>query len=383
MTVIPEIENMQREAVLWRHEFHANPELRFDLPRTSARVADLLRSFGCDEVTQGVGQSGVVAVIKGREPGNRSIGLRADMDALPISEMTNVPYSSGISGKMHACGHDGHTTMLLMAARHLAQSRAFSGSAVLIFQPAEEDGGGAKAMIADGLFNRWPVDEVYALHNMPAMAVGSFAIRPGPLMAAADMFEIRLLGQGGHAAQPHLCVDSVMAAGHVLVALQTLVARSVDPLQSAVVSVGKLSTDSAGACVLPGVVTLNGTVRSFVPSVQDLLEDRLCTLVRGIAQTHGATAEIRYDREAKATVNAPDQTRFAVSVARTLSSEVDETTPQVMVSEDFSEMLALRPGAFIFIGNGPSAPLHHPAYDFNDSALPFGASWLAGLVMAR
>ena len=324
----------------------------------------------------------MVAVIEGRSRG-RGIGLRADMDALPIIEATGLGYASTVPGKMHACGHDGHTAMGLAAARYLAATRDFSGRAVMMFQPAEEDGGGARAMIADGVMDRFGVDEVYGLHNIPGLAVGAFATRPGPIMAAADMFRIVLTGRGGHAAQPHLAVDSTMIAGQVLVALQTIVARNIDPLKPAVLTVATVATEGAGACVIPARVVMTGTARSFEPGVQDQLEARLREVVCAIAMAHGGRAEVEYVRDAPATVNSAEQTGHALAVARTLSDSVEENVTPVMVSEDFSDMLNARPGAFMFIGNGASALLHHPAYDFNDAALPFGAAWLAGMVEAR
>lgn len=376
------IEAFLPEAVAWRRDFHAHPELSFQEHRTSARVAELLRGFGCDVVEAGVGGTGVVAVINGAAPGRR-IGLRADMDALPILEASGVEYSSMVPGVMHACGHDGHTATLLTAAKYLAGSRAFSGQAVLIFQPGEEAGGGARAMIAEGFLARYPLDEVYALHNMPGLAVGAYASRPGPLMAAADMFSIEICGRGGHAAQPHLALDPVMIAGHVLVALQTVVSRNVDPLKPAVLSVSTVVSDGSGACVVPGRVVLTGTVRSFEIAVQDLLEDRLRAVVTGIAAAHGGVASVEYLRDAPATINDAVCAGYALDVARGLSGAVEGDVAPMMVSEDFSEFLLRVPGAFMFVGNGDGPLLHHPAYAFNDAGLPYGAAWLAGMVLAR
>lgn len=382
MAIKAAIEAFLPEVIGWRQDFHRNPELGFEVQRTAGRVAELLRGFGCDAVETGIGRSGVVAVIEGRSPG-RGIGLRADMDALPIIEATGLAYASTVPGKMHACGHDGHTAMGLAAARYLAVTRNFAGRAVMMFQPAEEDGGGARAMIADWVMDRFGVDEVYGLHNIPGLAVGAYATRPGPIMAAADMFRIVLTGRGGHAAQPHLAVDSTMIAGQVLVALQTIVARNIDPLKPAVLTVATVATEGAGACVIPARVVMTGTARSFEPGVQDQLEARLREVVCAIALAHGGRAEVDYVRDAPATVNSAEHTGHALAVARTLSVSVEEDVTPVMVSEDFSDMLNVRPGAFMFIGNGDSALLHHPAYDFNDAALPFGAAWLAGMVEAR
>ncbi|GLS87256.1 hippurate hydrolase [Cypionkella aquatica] len=376
------IEAFFAEAVAWRRDFHQHPELSFAEHRTAARVAELLRSFGCDLVEAGIGGTGVVAVIHGRGPGRR-IGLRADMDALPIHEASGVDFVSAVPGVMHACGHDGHTAMLLAAAKYLAASRDFAGQAVLIFQPGEEAGGGAKAMIADGVLARYPLDEVYALHNMPGLAVGAYASRPGPIMAAADMFEIVITGRGGHAAQPHLALDPVMIAGHVLVALQTVVSRNIDPLKPAVLSVSTVVSEGSGACVIPGRVVLTGTVRSFELAVQDVLEDRLRAVVLGVAAAHGGVATVDYLRDAPATVNDADCAAHALDVARGLSGAVEADVAPMMVSEDFSEFLNAVPGAFMFVGNGDGPLLHHPAYAFNDAGLPYGAAWLAEMVRAR
>lgn len=376
------IEAILPEAVAWRQDFHAHPELSFAEHRTSARVSELLRGFGCDAVEAGIGGTGVVAVINGVGPGRR-IGLRADMDALPITEASGVAFASEVAGVMHACGHDGHTAMLLAAAKHLAATRDFAGQAVLIFQPGEEAGGGARAMIAEGLLARYPVDEIYALHNMPGLAVGAYATRSGPIMAAADMFSIEISGRGGHAAQPHLALDPVMIAGHVLVALQTVVARSVDPLKPAVLSVSTVVSDGSGACVIPARVVLTGTVRSFELAVQDLVEDRLRAVVTGIAAAHGGEATVEYLRDAPATVNDAACAGFALDVARGISGAVEADVAPMMVSEDFSEFLNRVPGAFMFVGNGDGPLLHHPAYAFNDAGLPYGAAWLAGMVEAR
>ncbi len=370
------------EVAAWRREFHAQPEMGFAVERTAGRVAALLRGFGCDEVVEGIGRTGVVAVIRGGKDG-LAVGLRADMDALPIHEATGLPHTSRVPGVMHACGHDGHTAMLLAAAWYLAETRAFAGAAVLMFQPAEEGGGGARAMLADGVMERWAIREVYGLHNMPGLAVGAFAIRAGALMAAVDFFEITLTGRGGHAAQPHLAVDTTLVAGHVLVALQTVVARNVDPLKAAVLTVATIATDSAGMFVIPQVVRMAGTVRTLDGAVQDMIEARLGEVVRGIAQAHGAVAEVRYVRECQATVNGVAETGYAVAVARGISPAVEAETAPIMPGEDFSDMLAVRPGAYMFIGNGASAALHHPGYEFNDHALPYGASWLAGMIEAR
>ncbi|AWD21020.1 M20 aminoacylase family protein [Fuscovulum blasticum] len=372
------------EITAWRRDFHEHPELQFDVHRTAARVAELCRGFGCDEVVEGVGRTGVVAVIKGKtDSKGRVVGLRADMDALPIIEQTGLPYSSKTPGKMHACGHDGHTAMLLGAARYLAETRNFDGTVVCIFQPAEEGGGGGREMVADGMMERWNVQEVYGMHNMPGIPVGHFAIRPGSLMAAADQFEITVTGKGGHAAKPHECIDSTVVAAHIVVALQTIASRNVDPMKQVVVSVCTVETDSPAHNVIPQTVKMRGTVRTLDPKVQDFVETRLGQIVEGTALALGARAEVAYTRGYPVTVNAPENTAYAVEVARAVSGQVDPDTPPLMGAEDFSFMLNARPGAYIFLGNGDTASVHHPAYNFDDNAIPFGASWYAGMAEAR
>ena len=372
------------EITAWRRDFHENPELLFEVHLTAGKVADLCRSFGCDEVVEGIGRTGVVAVIKGRSDSKgRVIGLRADMDALPINEQTGAPYASKTPGKMHACGHDGHTAMLLGAAKYLAETRNFDGTVVCIFQPAEEGGGGGKVMVEDGLITRWNIDEVYGMHNMPGIPVGHFAIRPGAMMAAADQFEIVVTGKGGHAAKPHDCIDTTVVSAHIIVALQTIASRIVDPLKQVVVSVCTVATDSTAHNVIPQVVTMKGTVRTMDPKVQDLVEARMAEIVEGTAKALGAKAEFRYHRGYPVTVNAEANTGFAADVARAVSGQVDTDTAPLMGAEDFSYMLNERPGAYIFLGNGDTAMVHHPAYNFDDDAIPFGASWYAGMAEAR
>ncbi|MCW1917891.1 M20 family metallopeptidase [Rhodobacter sp. KR11] len=373
---------MLPEITAWRRDFHAHPELLFDVHRTAAKVTDLCRSFGCDEVVEGIGRTGVVAVIKGRGPG-RVIGLRADMDALPIHEQTGLDYASTVPGKMHACGHDGHTAMLLGAAKYLAETRNFDGTAVCIFQPAEEGGGGGREMVADGMMTRWGVQEVYGMHNMPGIPVGTFAIREGAMMAAADQFDVVLTGKGGHAAKPQDCVDTVVVAAHVITALQTIASRNVDPLGQVVVSVCVVETDSTAYNVIPQVVRLKGTVRTMDPKVQDFVERRLSEVIEGTALALGARAVVDYQRGYPVTMNAPENTGFAVEVARAISGQVDEDVAPMMGAEDFSYMLNERPGAYIFVGNGDTAMVHHPAYNFDDNAIPFGSSWYAAMVEAR
>lgn len=372
------------EITAWRRDFHEHPELLYDVHRTAGKVAELLREFGCDEVTEGIGQTGVVGVIKGKTDNNgRVIGLRADMDALPINEQTGVGYASKTPGKMHACGHDGHTAMLLGAAKYLAETRNFDGTAVVIFQPAEEGGAGGDAMIKDGLAERWGIQEFYGMHNMPGIPVGEFAIRPGAMMAAADQFEITVTGKGGHAAKPHDCIDTTLTASQIIVALQSVVSRNIDPLKNAVISVCVVSTDSTAYNVIPQVVELKGTARSLAPEVRDQLEEGIKRVATNVAAAMGATAEVNYERGYPVTMNNDEATVWAADVARDIAGDVDLTMQPMMGGEDFSFMLNERPGAYIFVGNGDTAMVHHPAYNFNDDAIPAGSSWYAGMVEKR
>ncbi len=378
MPIVNRIAEFHPEITAWRRDLHMHPELQYDVHRTAASVVEKLKAFGCDEVVPGVGRTGVVGVIKGKKPAGsiKVIGMRADMDALPIEEATGLPYKSTIPGKMHACGHDGHTAMLLGAAKYLAETRNFGGTAVVIFQPAEEGGAGGKAMVDDGMMTRFGIEEVYGMHNYPGIPLGEFAIRPGALMAAADHFIIEIEGKGGHAARPHFSVDTVLVGAEIVSALQSIVARNVDPLHSAVISVCLFQAGSTDN-VIPQTALLRGTARSLLPEVQDLLETRIREVVEGTANLHGAKANLRYKRSYPVTRNHPDQTDFAASVAREVvgDAKVDTNVNPVMGAEDFSFMLNERPGAFIFVGNGDSAGLHHPAYDFNDGIIPVGSSY--------
>jgi amidohydrolase len=341
-------------------------------------VADRLREFGCDEVVEGIGRTGVVGVIKGKtDKAGRVVGLRADMDALPIKEATGLPYASKTPGKMHACGHDGHTAMLLGAAKYLAETRNFDGTAVVIFQPAEEGGGGGDEMVRDGMMERFGVQEVYGMHNMPGIPVGTFAIRPGAMMAAADQFDVVITGKGGHAAKPHDCIDTTLVASHIVVALQSIASRNVDPLKQVVVSVCSFRTESEAYNVIPQTVTLRATVRTLDPEVQDFVEERIKQIVTGTAETFGATAQIDYRRGYPVTMNAEENTEFALQAAQSVAGDVDTSINPMMGAEDFSFMLNARPGAYIFLGNGDTAMVHHPAYNFDDNAIPFGSSWYA------
>jgi hippurate hydrolase len=382
MPINPAIQEFVEDAQKWRRDFHQNPELLYDVHRTSAFVAEQLKAFGCDEVATGVGRTGVVGVIRGKlGDSGKTIGLRADMDALPIHETTNLPYRSKVEGKMHACGHDGHTAMLLGASRYLAKTRNFAGQAIVIFQPAEEGGAGAKAMIDDGLMERFRVDQVFGMHNMPQLPVGAFAIRKGPFLAAADRFSIAIEGQGGHAAYPHLCVDPLLAGAQIVTALQSIVARGVDPLDSCVVSVTRFEAGSAFN-IIAQTAQLLGTTRTYLPATRDFTERRLIEIARGVGAAMGAKVEVNYERGYPTTRNHPDETDFAVSVARKVAGEdkVETNSPAIMGAEDFSFMLEARPGAFIMIGNGDSAGWHDAKYDFNDSVLPYGMSYWAELV---
>ncbi|ATQ56106.1 M20 aminoacylase family protein [Paracoccus yeei] len=372
------------EIAAWRRDFHENPELLYEVHRTAARVAALLRDFGCDEVVEGIGRTGVVGVIRGRtDRSGRVVGLRADMDALPIRERTGRAYASKNPGVMHACGHDGHTAMLLGAAKYLAETRNFDGTAVVIFQPAEEGGGGGLAMVQDGLVERWGIQEFYGMHNMPGYPVGTFAIREGAMMAAADQFDIVVTGKGGHAAKPHECIDTTLVAAQIIVALQSVVSRNVDPLKSGVVSVCVVETDSTAHNVIPQVVTLRGTARSLDPEVRDQIEAAIARVAENTAAALGARAEVHYERGYPVTMNDPRATGFAAEVARQVAGSVNMDMLPLMAGEDFSYMLNERPGAYIFVGNGDTAMVHSPEYDFDDNAIPAGASWYAGMVEAR
>lgn len=374
---------MLPEIRAWRRDLHEHPEILFDTHRTAALVAERLRAFGCDEVTTGIGRTGVVGVIRGRSTASgRVIGLRADMDALPIEEATGLPHASKVKGAMHACGHDGHTAMLLGAAKYLCETRAFDGTVVVIFQPAEEGGGGGREMCADGLMDRWGIQEVYGLHNWPGRPVGSFAIRAGQFFAATDQFEIVVEGKGGHAAKPQEVVDPTVAASAIVLALQTIVSRNADPVGQIVVSVTSFRTSSEAFNVIPSRVTLRGTVRTLSREMRAMAERRLRTICEATAMAHGAQAHLDWRAGYPVMVNHPEQTDFAREVARAVSGGCEEA-PLVMGGEDFAYMLEERPGAYILLGNGDSAPVHHPEYDFNDEAIPAGCSWLAGMAEAR
>jgi hippurate hydrolase len=384
MPIVNRVADLHSEIQTWRRDIHQHPELLYDVHRTAAFVADRLREFGCDEVATGLGKTGVVGVIKGKKPASNGnlkvIGLRADMDALPIEEATNLPYASKTPGLMHACGHDGHTAMLLGAARYLTETRNFAGDAVVIFQPAEEGGAGAAAMIKDGLMERFDIEQVYGMHNGPGIPIGSFAIRSGPIMAATDAIDIKIEGHGGHASRPHKCIDSVLVGAELITALQQVVSRNVDPLESAVISICAFHAGSARN-VIPQTAELKGTVRTLTPEVRELVERRVHEVVAGVAQITDARIDLKYERGYPVTVNHAAQTELASRIARDVAGEANvHDTPPLMGAEDFSYMLEARPGAFIFCGNGNSAGLHHPAYNFNDEAILYGTSFWIKLV---
>ncbi|HZL61100.1 MAG TPA: M20 aminoacylase family protein [Pseudolabrys sp.] len=382
MPIVNRIADLQAEITAWRHDLHAHPELLYDVQRTAASVAEKLKAFGCDEVVPGLGRTGVVGVIHGRKgKSDKVIGLRADMDALPIEEATDLPYKSTVPGKMHACGHDGHTAMLLGAARYLAETRNFAGTAVVIFQPAEEGGAGGKAMLDDGMMERFGINEVYGMHNYPGMPLGQFGLRAGPLMAAADHLSIDIEGVGGHAARPQFSVDTVLVGAQIINNIQSVVSRNVDPLEAAVVSICLFQAGNTDN-VIPQTAKLRGTARSLTPAVQDLLEKRLREVIEGTAKLHGAKVKFNYRRGYPVLKNHAAQTEFAASVAAGIAGKdkVNTSLAPVMGAEDFSFMLNARPGAFIFVGNGDSAGLHHPAYNFNDDVIPIGTSYWVKLV---
>ncbi|MEM1066532.1 MAG: M20 aminoacylase family protein [Pseudomonadota bacterium] len=380
MTVINRIGGFADEMKAWRHWLHRNPELGYDLPKTAAFVAERLREFGVDALHEGIADTGMVAIIEGRAPGP-TIGLRADMDALPIDEATGVPHASETPGQMHACGHDGHTTMLLGAAKYLAETRNFAGRVALIFQPAEEGGGGALKMVAEGLMERFDIAQVFAIHNWPGMEVGTFGSRPGPFLAAADQFEISVKGQGGHAAYPHLARDPIRVAVAIVQEINTIAARDKPPLEMLALSVTQIHAGSAHN-IIPPTATLGGTVRTYNDALRDTVERKLGAIAAGQAAIHDVDVTLIYTRMFGATRNDPEKLALAASAAEDVAGphRVDIDAPPRTGSEDFSAMLDARPGAYFFLGQGESAPLHDPAYDFNDDAAPYGASFFARLV---
>jgi amidohydrolase len=381
MAIVEKIKLLQREMADWRHDIHSHPETAFEEQRTSALVAKKLESFGL-RVHRGLGRTGVVGTLQAGS-GKRAVGLRADMDALHIREKNAFEYRSRHEGKMHACGHDGHTTMLLGAAKYLADTRNFDGTVHFIFQPAEENEGGGREMVEQGLFEKFPCESVYGMHNWPGMPVGQFGLRPGPMMASFDIFEIELTGRGSHAALPHTGIDPVVAASALVQALQTITSRNVDPIESAVVTVTQVHAGDTWN-VIPDAAVLRGTTRAFKPEVQDLVERRLREICAGIAATYGAQVKVRYERRYPPTVNAEREAEICASVLeRMVGPENVVRVPPVMGSEDFAFMLQAKAGCYVFVGNGPGeggCTLHNPHYDFNDDVLPLGASYWVKLV---
>ncbi|OZB14890.1 MAG: amidohydrolase [Rhodobacterales bacterium 34-62-10] len=384
MPVFNRFADLLPEISAWRRDLHANPELRFQEHRTAAFVAAKLREFGCDEVVTGFGETGVVGVINGRSTtSGKTIGFRADMDALPIQEATNLPHASTVPGKMHACGHDGHTAMLLGAAKYLAETRNFDGRVVLAFQPAEEGGGGARAMIDAGLMDRWGIAEIYGMHNMPGIPTGAFAVRTGPQMASPDKFEILVRGTGGHGAMPHKGVDTTLVAAQIVVALQSIASRNINPMANVVVSVCGFRTETDTYNVIPNTVHMRGTVRTFDPAVQRLVRTRIDALATATAAAYGAVAEVTHTSGPPALINHPHEADLAAEVALAVAGVAQRDLEPTMGGEDFSEMLQERPGAYLFIGNGDSADLHNPHYEFNDEIIPVGCSWYAAMAERR
>jgi amidohydrolase len=383
MLISPEVEQQQRVAEIatnardWRHWLHARPELRYELPTTVEFLATQLRSFGCDLVDTSTARSGIVAVIHGRQLGP-VVALRADMDALPILERSPLPYRSQHSEQMHACGHDGHMSMLLGAGRLLCENRDFNGSIALVFQPAEEDGFGAQSMVDAGIFEQYGIREIYGLHNIPGLATGAFATREGPLLAACDTIRGGFSGKGGHAARPHHCQDPLLATAHFVMALQSIVSREIDAQQAAVITITSIQAGSASN-VIPDRSDVKGTVRTLDSSARTLALRRIADIARHVAALHNVTTDVRVEFEASSTVNHPVQTQIALSAARIANptAPVDGNATAMMFSEDFGVMLEKCPGAFVFLGNGPSSPLHADDYDFNDNILPIGILYFA------
>ena len=380
MPVVNRIADYAEEMTGWRRHLHRIPELGFDCPQTAGFIAARLRDFGIDEIHEGIAQTGIVAIIEGQGAGP-TIGLRADFDALPITEATGLDYASEHAGKMHACGHDGHTTMLLGAARYLVETRNFAGRVALIFQPAEEAGGGAGVMVEEGILDRFDIAQVYALHNAPGLETGAFCTTPGPLMAAVDQFHIHIKGLGGHGAMPHEARDPVVAAVAIAQAFQTIVSRNHYALDDLVVSVTQIHTGTVDN-VIPETAYLNGTVRTFDPKVQQMVRDRMRAIVAGHAASFEVEARLTYEVGYPATVNDAEKTRFAVQVAEEVvgAAKVQGEVGREMGAEDFAYMLQKRPGAYLFLGQGEGAGLHHPEYNFNDEIAPVGASFFARLV---
>ena len=378
MPIYNRIADFQDELIATRQDIHENPELGFEENRTSDLVARQLESWGI-EVHRGIAKTGLVGVLRGNGDSSRSIGIRADMDALPMSEEGNPTYKSKNNGKMHACGHDGHSTMLLGAAVYLKQNNNFAGTVHFIFQPAEEGGGGGRVMVEEGIFEKFPCEAVYGMHNWPGVELGKFAIRSGPFFAASDFIEATISGKGGHAAKPQETIDPTVIASQIVVALQTIASRRADPVKQVVVSITSFETSSNAFNVIPQEVKIKGTVRTLDPDVRDLAEKEFLRITELTAEALGGSADAKFTRGYPVMSNTSEQTEFAAKVARDVAGECAEA-PLVMGGEDFAYMLEERPGAYILLGNGDSSPVHHPEYNFNDDAIPFGCSWLVELV---
>ncbi|MEO3389146.1 M20 aminoacylase family protein [Mesorhizobium sp. CAU 1741] len=381
MPILNSAHKMQAEAAAWRQWLHERPEIGFDLTQTEAFVAGKLEAFGCDEIVRGVGGSGIVAVIRGRLGDGPTIGLRSDMDALPMLEDSSIPHASHEPGKMHACGHDGHMAMLLGAAKHLAESRNFAGSVAVVFQPAEEIGQGALAMLGDGLIERFGISRMFGMHNMPGIPAGQFAMRHGAIMAAVAKFTIRIAGRGGHAARPHFTIDPIVTGAQIIDALQTIVARQADPVASLVVTVTRVIAGTAYN-IIPETIEIWGTTRALDMDDAAMAQRRIREICAGLATASGAQIEVDYDQAHPVTFNTPEEADFVAGIARDIAGTVDADVRPVMAGEDFSHMLNARPGALVFIGNGDTPGLHHPAYDFDDEIIPAGISYWVRLVEA-
>jgi amidohydrolase len=384
MPILNRVSDMHAEITAWRRELHQMPELNFDVVRTAGFVESKLREFGVDDIVKGLGRTGVVCVIKGSKGDGPTIGLRADMDALPITEKTGKAWASRTAGRMHACGHDGHTAMLLGAAKYLAETRNFAGSIAVIFQPAEEGGGGGREMVKDGMMEKFAISEVYGMHNLPGLDMGRFATRSGPIMASTDEFRVVVKGRGGHAAMPHTTVDPVVVAAQIITAVQTIASRNVDPLQSTVVSVTILKAGDASN-VIPDEVSFAGTIRTLNAEMRELSKKRLTEIAEGVAAALGATASVSIHSGYPVTKNHGEQTGAALNAACDVAGlpNVDPDVNPMMGGEDFSYMLNARPGNFIFIGNGATASLHNADYDFNDEIIPHGVSYWVRLAEQR
>jgi hippurate hydrolase len=380
MPIINRIADFATDMTTWRQHLHTIPELGFDCPKTAAFIKARLEEFGVDEIHEGIAKTGIVAIINGRGAG-RTVGLRADFDALPIEEETGVDYASTHAGKMHACGHDGHTAMLLGAAKYMVETRNFAGRVALIFQPAEEDGGGAQVMCSEGMMTRFDIAEVYGIHNFPGAEEGMFFTRPGAIMAAVDSFTVTINGRGGHGAMPHETADPVVAACGMVQAIQTIISRNTKSGAEKVISVTQIHTGSASN-VIPDTAMINGTVRTFDTDTRATIMRRMAEIVQGQAASYGVKATLEYEEGYPATINAVAQTDFAAGVARAVvgADQVDDDFAKVAGAEDFSYMLEERPGAYLFLGAGPGAGLHHPKFNFNDDIAPVGASFFAQLV---